>query len=291
MSYRPIFRRQIGDPTTTLDSFICTMESSAMALDFHTMGDVQKWGGELVPWCGETTAHIKAHGTNLHDAAQAWRHWGQTLDIRTGGTWADLEHALHEQRAVVFQEDYDAYTLSERCQDSFLGNHAQFLLPEWSGTAILSGDPLCGGYRYIEARDLRKAGEKLGREAGLPGGEAHQGIFFAVTRPELPDTSTGGDMFPWDDPVPRIIDIPVGTQFYAEDGITPVVKVQSGGNGIYSGHAIGNDYAAYGSTGGVKQLFRVRKAACKNVRLYTGGDVIHTVTLQVDGTPKATVNV
>jgi hypothetical protein len=36
--YMPIFRRQIGDPTTLLDRFICTFESGAMVLDWHRHG-------------------------------------------------------------------------------------------------------------------------------------------------------------------------------------------------------------------------------------------------------------
>ena len=58
--FMPVFRRQIGDPTTSLDGFICTLESAAMVLEWHTRGAISVWGGQLIPWCGKTEAQIAA---------------------------------------------------------------------------------------------------------------------------------------------------------------------------------------------------------------------------------------
>lgn len=172
------FRPQLKDPTTTLDSYLCTMESAAMALDYQTGGVVSKWGGELVPYCGLSAAQIKGQapradgklhvGTNLENAKLAWAHFGETLEIRTGQGWAGVVAALNEGRGVILQGDYDqmgAYS----CQSSFLGDHAIFI----AGSFAAVGDPLCKGFRPVPEATLRAYATKLAPT-----------VYFAVTKPQ-----------------------------------------------------------------------------------------------------------
>jgi len=171
-NYLPIHRQQIGDPTTTLDSYICTFEAGAMALDWQTRGAVQVWGGELIPWCGRSEGSIFGHGGNLGDIQQAWLHWGQNLDIRSGETFADMLVALGEGRGVILQGDYGALTKAEKCQKDFEGGHAIFVMPVKSGSYWLVGDPLCRDWHGIRESSLQDYAE------ALTGGS---GILFAVT--------------------------------------------------------------------------------------------------------------
>lgn len=182
--FMPTFRRQIGDPTTSLDSFICTMESAAMVLDWHTRGAISVWGGELIPWCGKTEAEIRATGSNLSNARQAWSHYGQTLGVRSGQTFADMMAALAEGRAVILQGDYGVFSLVERCQDSFEGNHAISVYPYMVQDRILVGDPLCSTYHGIRQSTLQAYAEALGR--AVFGTQSPQPILFAVSRAGSP---------------------------------------------------------------------------------------------------------
>lgn len=175
--FMPHFRKQIGDPTTSLDSFICTLESAAMVLDWHTRGAVSVWGGELIPYCGKTEAQIRGTGSNLGNARRAWLHWNQNLSVRSGQTFDDMLACLAEGRAVILQGDYGVFNLAERCQDSFEGNHAISVYPYQVGDRILVGDPLCSDFRGIRVSTLRAYAE------ALTGGS---GILFAVSRPWTP---------------------------------------------------------------------------------------------------------
>lgn len=173
--YMPIFRRQIGDPTTSLDSYICTMESGAMVLDWHTRGAIQVWGGELVQWCGRSEASIVGTGTNLGNVQTAWRHWDQYLEIRSGAGWAGVYAALLEGRAVILQGDYGEFNLSERCQDNFVDNHAIAVFPYQISDRLLVGDPICHDYHGVKISSLQAYAEALS-----------PGVLFAVSRPWTP---------------------------------------------------------------------------------------------------------
>lgn len=182
--YLPHPKPQIGDPTTTLDGYVCTMESAAVALDFHTGGRINVWGGQLVPYCGKTIAQIKDRGTNLIDAQRAWAHWGQSFTNLTGQAWLRAESELNKGNIVLLQGDYDQFNLAERCQDNFLGTHAIVVLPRKSGYSWLTYDPLCKTFKYISSTDLRRFAEKLGR-AKLGTNEVRQPIFFGSATPKL----------------------------------------------------------------------------------------------------------
>lgn len=182
--FLPVFRPQIGDPTTVLDRFICTMESGAMVLDWHTRGAVSVWGGELIPFSGRTEASIVGNGTNLGDVRQAWSHYGQNLEIRSGGTWSSFLQAISQGRAVILQGDYGEFTLAERCQDSLETGHAVAVFPYQSADRLLVGDPICGGYKAYKISSLQAYAEALGVAAY--GVTSPQKILFAVSRPWVP---------------------------------------------------------------------------------------------------------
>ncbi len=181
--YRPLFRPQSPDPTTTLDWYNCTMTSGAMALDFHTQGKVQKWGGELRKASGDVVG-----GTGIPDLIRAWDKFGYTLTDRREKTWGDLVADLKNGKGVVLQGDYDVLTGGNTCQGTFNGDHAIYLNPEFANvsTEILVGDPLCDKFKYIPITVLKAYAEKLGRR--VYGVHSLQPILYAVTRawPAIP---------------------------------------------------------------------------------------------------------
>lgn len=185
MAFRlPKFRYQIGDPTTSLDSYICTMESGAMALDAHTGGKYQVWGGQLIPYCGRSYYDIVRRGTNLYNVKKAWEHWGQTFTVKNGNVWANLRSDLALGKWVILQGDYDQFSLATRCQDRFLGNHAIILGPKRDAYGrILTGDPLCKTFRYVSESELRRYAEDLGRQTWTAAGVRWTGqILYGVTK-------------------------------------------------------------------------------------------------------------
>lgn len=180
--FMPTFRRQIGDPTTNLDSYICTLESAAMVLAWHTRGAVDVWGGELIPWCGKSEADIAgasgSPGTNLGNAREAWLHFGQYLDVRSGEGWVGVYNALLEGRAIILQGDYGVFTDDESCQDDFVDNHAISVYPYQIADRLLVGDPICHTFRGIKISALQAYAEALS-----------PGVLFAVSNPWTPTRS------------------------------------------------------------------------------------------------------
>lgn len=178
--FMPHFRKQIGDPTTGLDGFICTLESAAMVLEWHTRGAIAVWGGELIPYCGKTEAQIAATGSNLTNADEAWAHYGQDLSVRSGQTFDDFLACLAQGRAAILQGDYSVLTNAEKCQDSFDGFHAISAYPYMVSDRILVGDPLCSNFTGLRVATLRAYAEALGvAEFGVT---SPQKILFAVSR-------------------------------------------------------------------------------------------------------------
>lgn len=237
MTYTPVFRPQIGDPTTGLDGWLCSMESGAMGLDFHTGGRIREWGGQLVPYCGKTVEKIKEDGTNLVDVARAWAHWGQTFNNRTGDTWLAAEMDLDSGHLVMLQGDYDRFTLAERCQDSFLGGHMIVVLPQRSGTKRLTGDPLCNTFRWIESSSLRSFAEKLGQKLGT--NEARQPIYFGSVAPKVAVQQTGADMairYMSRAQTQRVMHLPLGTPLYDRAGGKQVTKMHVAADVPYLGY-------------------------------------------------------
>lgn len=193
--YRPKFRPQYPDPTTTLDWSNCTMASGAMALDFHTQGKVQKWGGELRKLQGDQVG-----GTDIGDLSTAWSKLGYTLTDRRGKTWGDAIVDLKNGRGVVLQGDYDIFRGADSCQSTFDGDHAIYLNPEFfDGSTIAVGDPLCSGFKRITISELKEYAEKLGKKV-----YGDNRILYATTRawpdpvvppkPPVPVPPAGDDM-------------------------------------------------------------------------------------------------
>lgn len=174
--YRPLFRPQYPDPTTTMDWSNCTMASGAMALDFHTLGKVQKWGGELRKHQSDQTG-----GTDIGDLKQAWAYYGYTLVDRRGKDWNQLVADLKSGRGVVLQGDYEVLTGADSCQTSFDGDHAIYLNPQFynGNLNVAVGDPLCKAFKQITMANLKKYAEKLGR--ATYGTTSPQKILYATT--------------------------------------------------------------------------------------------------------------
>jgi hypothetical protein len=187
MTYRPLFRKQIGDKTTTFDGAICTMSSGAMALDYHTHGAVQLAGGELLQHSGLTKKAEIEDGTNLVDLDNAWKSVSRDrkdpsikLQMRNNG-WDDVLAALANERAVVLQGDYRSLGKKNRCQQMpVVKGHAIVVLPESKSGAFLVGDPLCNGFKFVPAADLKAFAIALG---------SPNHVFHANTR-KLPDDAT-----------------------------------------------------------------------------------------------------
>jgi hypothetical protein len=188
LSNLPQFRRQIGDPTTSLDSFICTLESGAMALDFTTGGQVSVWGGQLIPYCGRKPSEIVGKGTNLQNVDLAWHHYGQDLDIRDG-PYEEVVKTLKAGDAVVAQGWYDALPSIDRCSKTFETGHAVYVHPAFNGdkSSVLVGDPLCAGYRYMRLSSLRAYMEELARKVR---NDENRLFFGRAPKFQLPDTDT-----------------------------------------------------------------------------------------------------
>lgn len=190
--YRPLFRPQYPDPTTTQDWTNCTMASGAMLLDFHTQGNVQKWGGEL-----RRLQSDQVGGTDIGDLKVAWYRLGFTLNDRRGRTWADVIVDLKSGRGVVLTGDYDVLLGRHSCQGTFNGNHAVYLNPNSFNTdGIVVGDPLCNAYKRIPISALKAYSEKLGRS--VYGSTTPQKIMYATSRA-------------WPDPIVQPTPTPVTT--------------------------------------------------------------------------------
>ena len=182
----PQFRRQLGDPTTYLDSYICTLESGAMALDFTTGGQVSVWGGQLIPYCGRTVADIIGRGTNLIHVDTAWHHWAQDLDIRSD-PFEDVVRTLNAGDGVIAQGWYDALPAIDRCSATFDRGHAVYVHPLFNGnkTSVMVGDPLCAGFKYMRLTSLRAYMEQLARRER----NDEKRLFWGrAPRFQLPDT-------------------------------------------------------------------------------------------------------
>jgi hypothetical protein len=68
-------------------------------------------------------------------------------------------------------------------------------------------------------------------------------------------------------PKDQLVDLAIGVQCYREDGKTPLVKIASGGSGVWSPFATSATQRAVDiSTGGVTQAAVVNLADCKNLR-------------------------
>lgn len=243
MAYTPRFKAQLNDPTSTLDGTNCVPTSTAMAMDRATAGKVNVTGGQV-------RARLKdpdgtpdtSGGTNLPQNIAAAKTWGVALTDRTGGTFDDLLVDLDSGRGAVLLGDYDQLRL---CSSTYLGDHGIYVQSAGPTTAVI-GDPLCLGFKTVGQATLRRYAEKLGA-AKLT--RSPQPIYYAVT----PEDNMAVVIT---DPTPARLDLGLGTQLYATDGKTTLVKLSSGGKGLYSpaiGPTARQRYIVI-TTGGVTQL-------------------------------------
>ena len=87
---------------------------------------------------------------------------------------------------------------------------------------------------------------------------------------------------PWD----QAVDLAIGTQVYAPDGTTPLVRVSNTLTGVRSPFAVSATRRLVRiTTGGVLQAGIVATSACANMRPYSP-PTVHTVRLFVDGVSK-----
>jgi hypothetical protein len=186
-AYRPKFVHQYDDPTTSLDWFNCTMASGAMALDFDTLGHVQVLGGQLRNVSGD-----KIGGTGLGNPGltRSWAHYGQVLDVGTGGHFDDVITALKRHRGVILQGLYSALPKAYHSKVNSLGfggAHAVYLNPEFNTDGyVLMGDPLNDKWIWVPQAALRSFANALG--AHEKGAHNPQPIFFATSDAHVPVT-------------------------------------------------------------------------------------------------------
>lgn len=119
-------------------------------------------------------------------------------------------------------------------------------------------DPECPDHFRVHSHHLAMVGREAWESIDITGDAP-------APKPAPEDTMT----LPIHDPAPKhqLVDIAVGTQLYAVDGKTPLVKLSSGGTGIQSPFATSaTQRLVRVSVGGVIQGAIAALAACKNLR-------------------------
>jgi hypothetical protein len=171
------------------------MASGAMALDFHTRGQIQVWGGQLRKHQSDQEG-----GTDIGDVRVAWAKYDQVLTDRRGRNWAQLLEDLKDGRGIILQGDYDVLTGSDTCMGSFNDDHAIYLNPEFfdGGKEVAVADPLCKGFKRIKLSTLRAYAEKLGtrvygRKGPILYGATKALPVQAPTPPPPPPAPLGGN--------------------------------------------------------------------------------------------------
>jgi hypothetical protein len=164
-----------------------------------------------------------------------------------------------------------------RWDAGFTGKHATVVFYD-SLTTVWWCDPLAPEGTYQGERMTYTDLDKY--TGGFTGAAALVGLIVGDTMQPLPITDSRAVK----------LDVKVGAQLYLPD-LTPKVKVTTVNNATSPfGTRLNNtDYrAAYISTGGVTQLLLARTADCLDIQPIPT-DIIHTVTVNVDGVKKAEV--
>jgi hypothetical protein len=168
----------------------CTMASAALALAY------QQPRGELAPWGGDLR-HRQADqsgGTDLYDAADAWRSYGETLTIKSGSGWSALVDAHQAGRAIVIQGEGNVPGA-----ETFDGGHACAIAPETHSSGDwLFGDPLASGWQWVAPSAIRSWAERWQSSIAYAVGEKPP----AAPAPEPPPAPAPCPECP--DPEPRI---------------------------------------------------------------------------------------
>jgi hypothetical protein len=144
----------------------CTMTSGANTLDFHTLGAVDVWGGDLRHAPGQPD---QAGGTDLWDVEKAWRHYGQDLEIRSGAGWDGVRADRLEGRALILTGDGNVPGAA-----TFDGAHAIAIYPEPDAAGRwLMADPLSTGPEWVTESSLRAWAEHLDPDVNYARTAAH----------------------------------------------------------------------------------------------------------------------
>ena len=131
------------------------MAAGAMCLAYHTLGTVDVWAGDLRHAPGQPD---QSGGTDLWDVEQAWRHYGQDLDIRSGAGWAGVRADRADGRALILTGE-GAPTPGAA---TFDGGHAIAVYPEPDDAGRwLMADPLSTGPEWVTESALRSWAERL----------------------------------------------------------------------------------------------------------------------------------
>lgn len=120
----------------------CTMTAGAMALDFHTLGGTDVWGGDLRHAPGQPDM---TGGTDLWDVEKAWSHYGADLSIRSGAGWSAAIADHDAGRALILTGEGNVPGAA-----TFDGGHAICILPETGhDDDWLMADPLSTGPEWV----------------------------------------------------------------------------------------------------------------------------------------------
>ena len=180
----------------------CTMASGAMTLDFHTLGGLDLWAGDLRHAPGQPDM---SGGTDLWDVEKAWRYYGQDLDIRSGDGWKGVQRDRAEGRAILLTGEGDVPGSA-----TFDGAHAIVVLPELdSGGRWLMADPLSTGPEWVSESALREWAERL-----------QSSVNYARTAAHPPASSPQGGEMPINN-APGLTtnqraDVPAGLDFFRD---------------------------------------------------------------------------
>jgi hypothetical protein len=154
--YRPVpITQRDGSPLANSN---CRMAGIATGIDFHTLGAITSTGAEM-----RTRQDDQVGGTDSGDSAQAWRTYGQDLDIRDGGTFDDALADLRAGRSL--QLDVWHATCGGPClSGSGAYGHDMAIAPEQNGSDWLVADPWCSPakWQWWPESKLRAGAEDLG---------------------------------------------------------------------------------------------------------------------------------
>jgi hypothetical protein len=163
----------------------CTMASGAMCLDFHLLGALDLWGGDLRHAPGQPD---QSGGTDLWDVEKAWAYYAADLEIRSGAGWA-AARADHDQgRALLLTGEGNVPGSA-----TFDGAHAICVLPEvHSDGRWLMADPLCTGPEWVSESALRAWAERLQASINWARTAAHPPASSPERGDDLPINAAAG---------------------------------------------------------------------------------------------------
>lgn len=153
-SYIPAFKRQVNDPVSPISSSMCLLEAGAMALDYQTRGEVNVWGGDLIPYQDKTATEILVSGAEITDVWQAWDNWDQNLTLCIGQPWSKLLESLLAGHAVVAVGDVSGLPLAYQHGPDEPG-HGLILLPIFSEESIYVGNPHYSDFELVPLADVQ----------------------------------------------------------------------------------------------------------------------------------------